>query len=489
VVAADAYPLLYDSKPASYTDDRVPYNEWTGATWQLTEVSNNGFVLMHYFATNCIATPVMGVVGQADYSTIGDARDGAEAELASLLMGTLPTPEMVPIATVIFQTSDSYSNVPQARIRSTNDGSDYLDWRKKDLPGGAAGVTNHNFTTNKQGGNGSDEYYHHTSVDYILSRSHPVADVAHGFVVGDVLYITGADTYAKAQSSIHALLGKVMVSEVVDVDNFKVSGPGFITVPAHGFTPGARLYLHATVAGTLTETPQTNWDEPIAVAVNTNVLLMQRLCERAKRVGSETFGTDRTDWAPGNATIWKESVTFRANPTADVDVNSFAPATDGFTIGKWIFNISTTKTMTAVHEDAGSTAAYRILCPDGVDIPIPPLGWLFVWYDFTSSRWRAVGEKSRFDDNIFRVVDEADPTKEIAFEASGITTGNTRTVTMPDEDATIGTAQYIKLYSQAAEPTLDADNKVGIWKDTDDADRVYLIFRRGVGDHVKVELT
>jgi hypothetical protein len=46
----------------------------------------------------------------------------------------------------------------------------------------------------------------------------------------------------------------------------------------------------------------------------------------------------------------------------------------------------------------------------------------------------------------------------------------------------------IRVYSQAAEPTLGADNRMAIWIDTDDSNRVYLLFRRGSGDQVAVEL-
>ena len=37
-------------------------------------------------------------------------------------------------------------------------------------------------------------------------------------------------------------------------------------------------------------------------------------------------------------------------------------------------------------------------------------------------------------DNIFRILDDGDATKKIAFQASAITTGNTRTITMADAD-------------------------------------------------------
>ena len=47
----------------------------------------------------------------------------------------------------------------------------------------------------------------------------------------------------------------------------------------------------------------------------------------------------------------------------------------------------------------------------------------------------------------------------------------------------------MKVFSQAAEPTLGADSRMAMWIDTDDSNRVYLIFRRGSGDHVKIELT
>jgi len=47
----------------------------------------------------------------------------------------------------------------------------------------------------------------------------------------------------------------------------------------------------------------------------------------------------------------------------------------------------------------------------------------------------------------------------------------------------------IKIYAQASEPTLNADDYMAIWKDTDDSNRIYLLFRRGSGDVVGVELT
>ncbi len=54
--------------------------------------------------------------------------------------------------------------------------------------------------------------------------------------------------------------------------------------------------------------------------------------------------------------------------------------------------------------------------------------WRCVWFQPTDGRVR---------DAAFLIVDDSDPTKKIAFQASGITTGTTRTLTAPDASTTI----------------------------------------------------
>lgn len=60
-----------------------------------------------------------------------------------------PFEESVPIATVIVQANTSYANDVNARLRSDEDGNDYLDWRTTELAQGVS-PTDHNNLTNLQ---------------------------------------------------------------------------------------------------------------------------------------------------------------------------------------------------------------------------------------------------------------------------------------------------------------------------------------------------
>ena len=112
---------------------RLAYNN-AGA---LAEVNNNDFVLYHIFTSNLYNPDGTGeaiyfsFMGQAQYATIGAARTGANNEIITLLtLVDRRIPASLPIATVIYQTSNSYSNSVMARIRTNDDGDDWVDWRR-----------------------------------------------------------------------------------------------------------------------------------------------------------------------------------------------------------------------------------------------------------------------------------------------------------------------------------------------------------------------
>lgn len=132
---------------------RLYYNQNNGGTWQLTEVSNNDFVLYHIFAINGVSTGLLSVMGQNTYSTVSSARAGATEEIGSIT-SLLAFAEFIPIGTIIYQTSDGYSNAVKARIRSTDEGDSYVDWRTSEFARGSTPATHSNLAGLELAGSG-----------------------------------------------------------------------------------------------------------------------------------------------------------------------------------------------------------------------------------------------------------------------------------------------------------------------------------------------
>lgn len=107
---------------------RASYNQWTGATWQKTEVGNNNFVLMHLYAFPGIVTKWMVIMGEGEYLNQNTARDGAHIE-AEAIAG-LPIIEYKLVASFLLQTSSTYTNSVKSRLRETIINTEqYVDWR------------------------------------------------------------------------------------------------------------------------------------------------------------------------------------------------------------------------------------------------------------------------------------------------------------------------------------------------------------------------
>lgn len=60
------------------------------------------------------------------------------------------------------------------------------------------------------------------------------------------------------------------------------------------------------------------------------------------------------------------------------------------------------------------------------------------WVGWDGSAWSGIAGTTEFADSTFRIQDNGDATKELAFEVSGITTGTTRTITVPDTNVDLG---------------------------------------------------
>jgi hypothetical protein len=124
---ATVFPLILPTEVTHYTGTtRVAYNHYNGSNWILSEVPNNQFVLVHVLATNDILNPIVAVLGDT-YNSKANARKASQIELKE--MQGLPFLEFVKLGTVIYETANSYTNIPKAKVVSTVDFENYVDHR------------------------------------------------------------------------------------------------------------------------------------------------------------------------------------------------------------------------------------------------------------------------------------------------------------------------------------------------------------------------
>lgn len=144
---ADAFPFI-QSGVEGYVgaSGRIAFNEFTGGAWQLTEVPNNHFTMVHLFATNDINTPYVAIIGTNTYATKPDAQDSANSEIASLT--GIPFAEFVAIGTVILQSADSFTNSVKAAVQVTGDGANYVDFRGAQIFAPSGQASNHSLLSN-----------------------------------------------------------------------------------------------------------------------------------------------------------------------------------------------------------------------------------------------------------------------------------------------------------------------------------------------------
>jgi hypothetical protein len=89
------------------------------------------------------------------------------------------------------------------------------------------------------------------------STSIPISQVAHGFAVGNIVRLSGTDTYTKAQANSAANAEMVgMVSSVLSADAFTLTMDGQVT-GLSGLTPAEVYFLSPTTAGAITATAPT----------------------------------------------------------------------------------------------------------------------------------------------------------------------------------------------------------------------------------------
>jgi hypothetical protein len=132
------------SVPFASTVNATPvYNLLSGTTWSSSAVQNQQLYLSHIFRTNSATRPFISIMGENSYGSVSAARAGALTEIGGLYTIGLPFIEFTPLGSIIFQHGTAYTNTYNARIRSTDDGDDYVDWRDVKIFNAGSGPTDH----------------------------------------------------------------------------------------------------------------------------------------------------------------------------------------------------------------------------------------------------------------------------------------------------------------------------------------------------------
>jgi len=121
--------------------------------------------------------------GRMAWNDGGAQRAGAETEINTLAFGTLPLQEIVPIATVIFQTNNGYGNAVKSRTVTTDAGDNYTDWRGSNIKASGGSVADHGALA----GLADDDHQQYTLADGTRAFT---GDIGHGGYAADNLSIT-----------------------------------------------------------------------------------------------------------------------------------------------------------------------------------------------------------------------------------------------------------------------------------------------------------
>lgn len=174
---ANAYiPVFYHSNthwkkdtatqfPMKQGTARVQYNRLNGGTWSTVDIDNNKWGITWIVATNNLNEPVLGILGQEVYLTIGDAEASVWEDLN---LDGFPIFEFRPLYKLIYQTANAYSNTPHAKIQGV------IDLRRVTSSGQGiptTPVSDHGSMT----GLSDDDHTHYLTTDRHDAHDHTVA--------------------------------------------------------------------------------------------------------------------------------------------------------------------------------------------------------------------------------------------------------------------------------------------------------------------------
>lgn len=154
---ASDFPVKYN------TSERIQYNVFSGGTWNTSQVDSGKYAITWVFASSDIYSPVIGILGQSQYSSVTEAEAAIFSDLA---LSNFPVTEFRPLWKLIYETSSSYTNTTKSRLVKAAD--------LRQISSGITGktVSDHGLLS----GLSDDDHtqYVHTSVNRTITASHTI---------------------------------------------------------------------------------------------------------------------------------------------------------------------------------------------------------------------------------------------------------------------------------------------------------------------------
>ena len=139
---------------------RAAYNLNSAGTWSIAECPEGSFIGCAIIATTDLEHPIIAIMDDEYHATLADIDAYAKIWNITSSLGALPFPEYIHVATVIFQTSSTYTNAAKSRIVQNLAGTDFYDFRKNYDQAQAGGTpSDHNSMLNLDAG--APGYYGH----------------------------------------------------------------------------------------------------------------------------------------------------------------------------------------------------------------------------------------------------------------------------------------------------------------------------------------
>lgn len=295
---------------------------------------------------------------------------------------------------------------------------------------------------------------------------------------GEVVYASGKEdvedrlTIAKAQADADTT-SKVIGFATHDIENATfgwVTQFGYIgDVNTSSFADGASIWLSATTAGAITDTQPESPDNAVFLgyvvdsAISGNLFITTlgntsgsgvtisdatQIIQNARKGSAGTINKGQPVYISGYNTgqgvieiELADSDNASAMPAVGIANDSITNATTGqvvlsgrvanidtstYSLGDALYVDTTAGALTATRPTGATTAVQKVANVARVNAST---GVIIV-----VGAGRTNDQPNYHTDDIFRIADNADTTKLINFQASGITTGTTRTITMPDAD-------------------------------------------------------